>query len=45
MFLIPRFINVAFLVMPGASLVFDMPETLFGPNEDVSRGLLISRKL
>lgn len=33
-----RFINVAFLVMPGAALVFDMPETLFGPN-DVSRGL------
>ena len=40
-----RFINVGFLVMPGAALVFDMPETLFGPNDDVSRGLRISRKL
>ena len=36
-----RFINVAFLIMPGADLVFDMPGTLFGPN-DVSRVLLIS---
>lgn len=32
-----RFINLAFLVMPGASLEFDMPETLFGPNDNVSR--------
>ena len=40
-----RFINVAFTVMPGAALVFDMPETLFGPNDRVSRGLVISRKL
>ena len=28
-----RFINVAFLIMPGAALVFDMPETLIGPND------------
>ena len=27
-----RFINVAFLVMSGAALVFDMPETIMGPN-------------
>ena len=40
-----RFIKVGFLVMPGAALVFDMPETLFGPNDDVSRGLRISRNL
>ena len=31
-----RFTNLAFLVMPGAALVFDMPETLFGPNDRVS---------
>ena len=24
-----RFINVAFLIMPGAALVFDMPETMY----------------
>ena len=35
-----RFINVAFLIMPGAALVFDMPETLVGPN-DVSRCMYI----
>eukprot|EP00904_Undaria_pinnatifida_P008917 jgi/Undpi1/5155/HiC_scaffold_19.g08506.m1 len=28
-----QFINLAFVVMPGAALVFDMPETLFGPND------------
>lgn len=27
-----RFINVAFKIMPGAALVFDMPETVVGPN-------------
>lgn len=26
-----RFINVAFTVMAGAALVFDMPEAKFGP--------------
>ena len=36
-----RFINVAFLIMPGAALVFDMPETLIGPN-DVSRCIFFS---
>ena len=30
--------------MPGAALVFDMPETVFGPN-DVSRGLFTGRNL
>lgn len=39
-----RFINVAFLIMPGAALVFDMPATVFGPN-DVSRDLVTSRNL
>lgn len=39
-----RFINVAFEISSGAALVFDMPETLFGPN-DVSHGIFISRKL
>eukprot|EP00904_Undaria_pinnatifida_P010736 jgi/Undpi1/6793/HiC_scaffold_21.g09269.m1 len=29
-----QFINVAFLVMSGAALVFDMPETIMGPNSD-----------
>lgn len=29
----PRFINLGFTVESGASLVFDMPETLFGPGE------------
>ena len=39
-----RFINVAFQVNSGAALVFDMPETLFGPN-DVSHGVFLSRTL
>lgn len=42
---IRRFINVAFLVLPGAALVFDMPQTLFGPNGFVSCRLFVSRKL
>ena len=41
----PRyFINVAFQVNSGAALVFDMPETLFEPN-DVSHGVFLSRTL
>ncbi|CAM9448620.1 unnamed protein product [Laminaria digitata] len=40
-----QFINVAFLIMPGAALVFDTPETLIGPNtptgEDFPPGSLI----
>ena len=30
-----RFINVRFTVEDGASLIFDMPETQFGPNGNV----------
>eukprot|EP00904_Undaria_pinnatifida_P006338 jgi/Undpi1/2834/HiC_scaffold_14.g06211.m1 len=40
-----QFINVAFIIMPGAALVFDMPETVIGPNdvstEDFPSGSLI----
>eukprot|EP00904_Undaria_pinnatifida_P010733 jgi/Undpi1/6790/HiC_scaffold_21.g09267.m1 len=40
-----QFINVAFLIMPGAALVFDMPETIMGPNsrstEDYPSGTLL----
>ena len=31
-----RFVNMGFTVMTGANLVFDMPETNFGPNTEVS---------
>ena len=36
---------MAFLVMPGAALVVDMPETLFGPNDDVSRAIPITNNV
>lgn len=34
-----RFINVRFTVDYGASLVFDMPTTQFGPNDGVREAL------
>lgn len=33
-----RFVNVRFTVEEGATLVFDMPITRFGPNSGVSKG-------
>lgn len=31
-----RFVDIAFTVINGGHLVFDMPETNFGPNNEVS---------
>lgn len=39
---ISRFVNLRFTVEDGASLVFDMPETNFGPNSGVRRPRLVS---
>ena len=34
-----RFVNIRFTVEDGASLVFDMPTTQFGPNDGVREAL------